>query len=135
MYDFGPGHPGPITPLAQGVCRQYIHVVHIGAAAQHLLQSLEATALHAHLLSVRQHFLVMHLAQRERKTVPQAVVQLMAAKMARRIAACRRFALGDLLPLRTLAGDAARQQGFLEHTGPRYHFGELLPVGGFVHKA
>jgi len=82
---------------------------------------------------MRQHRVVVRRAQGKGEPASQAFMQGMAAEMAFHLATGDSFAFGDLYPLLATAGDTARQQRLLEHTGACHHLGELLPVGGLVH--
>jgi hypothetical protein len=59
------------APSPQGILEQLVHVSDFRAAIEHPLQSLEAPALYAHLLGMRQRPIIPHRPQSERKTPAQ----------------------------------------------------------------
>ena len=69
MDDLGVGKVGQITPAPQGIIEEPVHIGDLGVAIEGMLQSLEAAALDAHFLPVRQRGIDPRLAQRKHETV------------------------------------------------------------------
>lgn len=135
MDDLGVGKVGQITPAPQGIIEEPVHIGDLGVAIEGVLQSLEAAALDAHFLPVRQRGIDPRLAQRKHETLQQPVMELVAARVACQVPAADQLAFGDLYPVCARAGGKALQDGPGEGTGQRNDAGAHLAKGLFIHPA
>jgi hypothetical protein len=121
------------APSPQGISKQLVHVSDFRAAIEHPLQSLEAPALYAHLLGMRQRPIIPQRPQSERKTPAQMSMELVTSGMTNRFPAADNFTLRNLEPFRPEASRAGMQDRTCERARTRDHPGGNLPEGTAFH--
>ena len=121
------------APSPQDIFQQLVHVSDFRTAIEHPLQSLEAPALYAHLLGMRQRPIIPQRPQSERKTPAQMGMELVTSGMTNRFPTTDNFTLGNLDLLRPEASHAGMQDRSCERARTRDHPGGNLPEGTVFH--